>query len=337
MATVGYASNILFYIETGYFDVMSAQKPLLHTWSLSVEEQFYVVFPLLLLCILKFGRQLTIPLLTAFALASIACSEWLQSMDPEAGFYMLFSRAWELLLGAIGAHLLLSRRTDSLRGHGDWLSLAGLVLIVGSLAVFPTGATTPSLLVLPCVVGTVLVLMFARSGSLSGRLLSLKPLVSIGLISYSPYLWHQPLLAFLRIRTLDEVSVWTSVPVALMSLPIAWISWRYVERPFRDRSRTNRRTIFAGAVGAAGQVKHGFPERLSDEALDMASEFNKVVAISAPCLSTERHYIAPQDTCLHNKPLPETVMIYGDSHGAAISAAACCRRMAACSISMMIT
>ncbi|WP_082529999.1 acyltransferase family protein [Rhizobium sp. Root1203] len=328
MATVGYASNVLFYIETGYFDVTSAQKPLLHTWSLSVEEQFYVVFPLLLLGILKFGRRLTIPLLAGLALASIACSEWLQSTDPEAGFYMIFSRAWELLFGAIGALAMLGRRTDSLSLQGDWLSLAGLLLIVGSLALFPTGAATPGLLVVPCVVGTVLVLMFARSGSLSGRLLSLKPLVWVGLISYSAYLWHQPLLAFLRLRSLNEVSVWTSVPVALMSLPIAWISWRYVERPFRDRSRTSRRTIFAAAiafstvifaVGAAGQLKNGFPERLSDEAQSMAGVFNEGVAAFSACLGTERHYIEPQDTCLHNRGLPETAMLYGDSHGATIS------------------
>lgn len=328
MATVSYASNILFYIETGYFDVTSAQKPLLHTWSLSVEEQFYVVFPLLLLAILTFGRRLTLPLLAGLTLASILCSQWLQSIDPEAGFYMIVSRAWELLAGAIGALALRNRSADALSRHGDWLSLAGLVLIVGSLAFFPAGGQTPSLLVLPCVIGTVLVLMFARSGSLAGRLLSLEPLVWVGLISYSAYLWHQPLLAFLRLRMLNEPPVWLSLAVALMSLPIAWASWRYVERPFRDRSRVSRRTIFVGAVaastvifavGAAGQLKQGFPGRLSDEALNTAAIFKEESAMFQPCLSTERNYIEPQDTCRHNTTLPETVMIYGDSHGAAIS------------------
>jgi peptidoglycan/LPS O-acetylase OafA/YrhL len=107
VATVSYVSNILFYIETGYFDLTSAQKPLLHTWSLSVEEQFYLVFPVFLLAIFKFGRRWTIPLLAVLTLASIACAQWLQSVNPDAAFYLIFPRAWELLLGAIGALLMM--------------------------------------------------------------------------------------------------------------------------------------------------------------------------------------------------------------------------------------
>jgi peptidoglycan/LPS O-acetylase OafA/YrhL len=328
VATVSYVSNILFYIETGYFDVTSAQKPLLHTWSLSVEEQFYVVFPLALLATLKLSRRLVMPAMIVSMLASMACAEWLQSVNPDAAFYLIFSRAWELLIGAVGAILVMNGRVRSLQKHAGWLSLVGLVSIFGSLAFFPAGASTPSLFVLPCVVGTALVLMFAQQPSIAGRLLGWRPLVNIGLISYSVYIWHQPLLAFLRIRMLDEPSMWMSVIVAMVSLPVGWVSWRFIEQPFRNRNVTSRRTIFASsialsalifAVGAAGQLRQGFPERLSDEARTIAGVFNEEVAMFEPCLSTEQRYLSPDDTCRRNPDMHETVMLYGDSHAAAMA------------------
>jgi hypothetical protein len=160
--------------------------------------------------------------------------------------------------------------------------------------------------------GTVLVLMFARSGSLAGRLLSFPPLVGVGLISYSVYIWHQPLLAFLRVRMLNEPSIWLCLAVALMSLPIGWLSWRYIEKPFRNRNTTSRRMIFAGsvalsavifAIGAAGQLRQGFPDRLPDQASTWQGIFNEESALFQPCLSSEQHYLEPQDSCVRNKAL----------------------------------
>jgi len=329
MATVAYGSNILFYIETGYFDLTSAQKPLLHTWSLSVEEQFYLVFPLLLIGILRFGRRQAVALLVLLALASFACAQWLLSHDPEAGFYMIFSRAWELVLGATGAFAAMGQRRSTPVGYGDVLALIGLLAIVASMAFFPAAARTPGLSVLPCVLGTVLVLVYARQGSIAGRLLSARPLVWVGLISYSAYLWHQPLLAFLHVRSLNEPAVVVSVAVALLSLPIAALSWRFVERPFRDRRMVSRRAIFGGAIagsamlfaiGAMGQMSQGFPGRLPAQAQQVVAIFNDQGGAFRPCLGTENNYLPPQRTCRHHPELPETVMLYGDSHGAALAA-----------------
>ncbi|MDO9472042.1 MAG: acyltransferase [Caulobacter sp.] len=228
-AVATFSSNILFWREEGYFSAAAELKPLLHTWSLAVEEQFYILFPPALWLAYRLARRHVVVLLVLAAIVSLALSEWGWRTAPSANFFLLPSRAWELLIGAIAAlvHWAPSRRI------ANGLSLLGLVLVAGSLATFSEAVPMPSALGLFPIVGTALILLFGRTGTWVAALLSLKPFVWIGLISYSAYLWHQPLFAFARIRSISEPAPALMLALCALSLLLAWLSWRFVEAPWR--------------------------------------------------------------------------------------------------------
>lgn len=225
-----FLSNVEFWRQSGYFATEAAAKPLLHTWSLGVEEQFYIVFPLLLWGLFRL-RLRPAPLLAALALASLALAEWGWRHAPDANFYLIPFRAWELLAGALAA--LVAGRAG-LRPD-DRLGLAGLALIAGSLVLIDESMPFPSLLAVPSVAGTAMVLLWGGAGSVTARLLSWRPSVALGLVSYSAYLWHQPLFAFARIRLAEEPPPAVMAALTFATLALAWASWRWVETPFRRR------------------------------------------------------------------------------------------------------
>jgi peptidoglycan/LPS O-acetylase OafA/YrhL len=269
VATLLFANNVLLTLTSGYWDMSSDFKPLLHTWSLAVEEQFYVFYPILLLLIVR-ARAWVFPLvLTIGCLASFAASIALSSRYPNASFYLIHTRTWELLLGALAAYVgagrLASGRFDNA------LSLAGLVAIIASIFLFDETLSYPSFYAaLPCL-GAVLILVSATPGTIANRLLSTPLLVGIGLISYSAYLWHQPLFAFARVLSVAEPAPALMVALCGLTLGLAYLSWRYVEQPFRDPRRITRGPVFAFAavtsallvaLGLATHLKAGFPSRV---------------------------------------------------------------------------
>lgn len=269
VAVVFFASNILFWREDGYFAAAAELKPLLHTWSLAVEEQYYLLFPLFLLLLWRFGRQRVFWSVVAVAVLSLLLAEWGWRNKPSANFYLAPTRAWELLAGSICAFLTVGRAQKS----SNVLSAAGLALIVFAIFAYSDSTPFPSVYTLVPVVGTVLVILFAAEGTWVARLLSLRGFVGIGLISYSAYLWHQPLFAFARLRSLTEPSHVLMGVLAVAALLLAWATWRYVEQPFRKRANpvlVTQRGVFAasGAVGAvfvalglAGHFANGFDNR----------------------------------------------------------------------------
>lgn len=242
-------SNFLFWKEANYFGAEAELKPLLHTWSLAVEEQFYLFFPLLLMAWRR--RAGLCWAVAALVLVSFALAHLLAVRAPAANFYLLPTRFWELGVGALLALTALNRQSNSL--SAQLAALAGLALIAGSILLLDGSRPFPGWWALPPVVGTALVLAFATSGTLAANLLAWRPLAAIGLISYSLYLWHQPIFAFARIRLFGHVSMPNYLLLIGAAFVLAYLSWRFVERPFRNRRIVSAKQLFAtiGAVGGS--------------------------------------------------------------------------------------
>lgn len=279
-----FLSNWLFWSETGYFGTAAELKPLLHTWSLAVEEQYYLLFPILMIALWRFGRRSILFVVFVIAIFSLLFSEWGWRNEPEDNFFFTLSRFWELMVGSICAFLTVGRTLKS----NNVLSAIGLAAIVFAIFVFDENTPFPSVYALVPVVGTALIILFGRQGTWVANLLSMRALVGIGLISYSAYLWHQPLFAFARIRSLTEPSHYLMASLAVAALLLAWGSWRWIEQPFRKRNSPlleTRRSVFvaSGCVGAvfvalglAGHVGKGFEWRLNDFELQVIAKSTPV-------------------------------------------------------------
>ncbi|CAA6804837.1 MAG: O-antigen acetylase [uncultured Thiotrichaceae bacterium] len=270
VAVTVFASNILFWKDSDYFSPDAELLPLLHTWSLAVEEQYYVFFPLLLMLAWRFGKSWFVPmLLVLIAAISLALSEWLWRVDSAANFYLLPTRAWELMLGAL-AGLYLRSSHISIRWLREIGSLIGLIMIGLAIVLLDDSMPFPSLYALLPTLGAVFIILCADAETVVGRLLSLPIFVGVGLISYSAYLWHQPIFAFARIYGMDEPNIGIWVGLIALALLLAWGSWCWVEKPFRDRSRFSRGQIFTLAgigsvfligIGMLLVLQDGFPQR----------------------------------------------------------------------------
>ena len=262
MASAAFISNIFFRGQIGYFDGASEDKPLLHVWSLAVEEQFYIFWPLLLVAIYKMaGERRKIALCAILFGASLLYSEYLVRHTPHAAFYLLPSRAWELALGAL---LTISVKFGRLhlmpRRAADAASIAGIALICLTILTYDLITPFPGFsALLPCA-GAALVIGAGESGTtLGGRLLSLPPIALIGRISYSLYLWHWPILVFAQIylaRVLHSGETYWALSLTLL---VAYLSWRYVEEPFR--------TMRVAALGARESLAAALPRELPPSVL----------------------------------------------------------------------
>ena len=270
-----FASNILFWNEAGYFDTDAELKPLLHTWSLAVEEQFYIIFPLFILFAWGFGKARIALLLAVAAVASLAIAHWGAIDQPAATFYLLPTRGWELAMGALLAIYFSERDHFSNRPtFSEAGSTIGVLLILLPVFFYSEATPFPSLFALVPTLGTALIILFGTPATLVGRLLGSRPLVGIGLISYSIYLWHQPMFAFARHRSLDEPGMAIMLVLSAAAILPAYLSWRFVEQPFRQRRRIGRKSVLsfalAGslaflAIGLAGNARDGFPGRFDAE------------------------------------------------------------------------
>ncbi|MCP5366496.1 MAG: acyltransferase family protein [Hyphomicrobiales bacterium] len=253
LSVVFFVSNVYFWRKSGYFGSDSEQTPLLHTWSLSVEEQFYLVYPILLVLLWRFGRRNVAWTFLAVSAISILIAEWGWRNQANANFFLTPSRSWELLVGALVA---LAPRPWVDRtfppAFRQFAALAGLAAILAAFLLFDKSTPHPSLLTLVPVLGTAVVLAFADSASLAGRILSNRAFVGIGLISYSLYLWHQPILVFARIHGPSEPGTKATLVLIAASFVAAYFSWRWIERPFRTKGRFSRRAVFyfGGGVSA---------------------------------------------------------------------------------------
>lgn len=273
-ATALSCNNMLLWLTSGYWGVATEFKPLLHTWSLGVEEQFYIVYPILLVLLCRWLPRSVPWLFVAGGAASLFAAQRFLSTHPTATFLLLPFRASELLAGGVLAWFEIARGYKPGSGRRELreaISIAGLAAVCFSVVAFDGASPVPGIGALLPVGGAAALLACASSDTLVGRLLCLAPMLAVGAISYSLYLWHQPILAFLRIASPEPPSPTIQGLAVLVAFPLAWASWRWVETPFRSKAKVSRRAVFAfSAAGAvllvgAGLVidrSAGFPSRV---------------------------------------------------------------------------
>lgn len=265
-----FISNVFFWRDSGYFGAASELKPLLHTWSLAVEEQFYIVFPLFLFGAWRFGRRKIAVTLVLLAIASLFLAHWTSFNGREGSFFLLPTRGWELLIGCLVAFYISKEGGITHSVISQSMSLLGFLGIVFSMLCYDGNTPFPSLYALVPTIGAALIILFASNRTLLGKLLGSKPLVGVGLMSYSAYLWHQPILAFARHKDLYAPTFLSMTIIVIGTLSLSYFSWRYVEGYFRQKEKVARNTIFGlsavwtaafACAGALGSVTNGFDYR----------------------------------------------------------------------------
>lgn len=232
VATIFHVSNFFFMRRTGYFSDPTEEMPLIHTWSLSVEEQFYLLFPLFFLWVMTRQRNKALAWVLLALGVSFLMAKGFGLISASKNFYMTTGRIWELLAGVVC--MLLERQYKP--AGNQLLSMLGLGLVATAFLLFTRTTPTPSEMTLIPVLGTCLLVLFAQKGTLTYRLLVLKPVVWIGLISYSAYLWHQPIFAFTRHLLIFKPDQSIAVALIVGTLLLSYLSWRFVEQPFRKSS-----------------------------------------------------------------------------------------------------
>jgi peptidoglycan/LPS O-acetylase OafA/YrhL len=316
--TTLFLSNFAFARLADYFDSAASLKPLLHTWSLGVEEQFYLVFPLILLGLRRFARRFLWPVLAGLALLSLIAAQ--MTTRPEAAFYLPATRAFELLMGALivwaQGHFTLNDKIKRL------LSLLGIGLLIVSLIGLNDRVPFPGLYALPPCLGAALLLL--TTDGWGNRLISAPPLVWTGDISYSLYLWHWPLLVFARL--LFGESMWIALPVVMVAFGLAALSRRYIEQPFLEK-RPRRLWLLAGGAMAISIVSallifnaRGLPQRFnaSEQAAFAATkDFSPDRKRCHLAQNVRREY---RDTCVLGGVTP-SMAVWGDSEGVELAKA----------------
>ncbi|MFN3746512.1 MAG: acyltransferase family protein [Hyphomicrobiaceae bacterium] len=336
-------SNFHFWGESGYFAPAAETMPLLHTWSLAVEEQFYLLFPLLLMLIWRCGRAHPIRYICILAVLSFATSMWSSVAAPEAAFYLLPSRAWELLLGSILALSLPTAPAPRPLWLRNAAVLSGLAGIGAAIFTYHAGMTFPGLAAaLPCL-GCALVIWAGASAesSLSNdaqmhplalRFLTLPPLVFLGLISYSLYLWHWPIIVFTRYLMPDPLAIEQAAVIVSATIGIASASWKFIEQPLRRGDRIwptpQRRMSYSVASVVAlalmGVVLHatkGLPwiQKPEVRAITAAAADKSPVREHCHFDRGEQGRRPLADTCVFGSTYGRRIIVLGDSHGAELS------------------
>lgn len=247
-ASLLFSSNIFFWMSSGYFDAGLQGSPLLHTWSLSVEEQFYVIFPFIIYALRSAPRRVMLTAIGVMCLASFVYAQHLVATGSSTPFYWVHTRAWELGLGAI---LAISKGSiQGGRAIRNVLGSAGLAMIVLSVILYDSHIPFPGVAALPPALGAALVIWGgATPGTYSARILTLWPFKWTGLLSYSLYLWHWPLVVLYKSdHVLNKPA---GLALFVLCFVLAWVTWKYVEQPFRSqavRSSPNGAVIIAGGV-----------------------------------------------------------------------------------------
>jgi peptidoglycan/LPS O-acetylase OafA/YrhL len=319
LASLLFLSNVSFFAETGYFQGGAETKPLLHTWSLAIEEQFYIGFPVFLILVARWMPHWRISAVAGAGLVSFAWAVATQHDGTGFAFYLLPPRAWELLVGALLAlGAVPAVRSRALR---EAASIAGLAAIAWAVFIFDSRTVFPGVNALFPVLGAA-TLIHCAPGTAIGRLLSIGLMRAIGLISYSLYLWHWPLIVFTEYAIDAPLSGWRTLAVIAASVGLATLSWRYIEAPFRQKARFDRGAIFkhaavatsllcavSGAMVAAG----GWQSRFAPDVARMAAGREDYSPARDRCHDSDAARGRP--ACVLGANAVPTALLWGDSHG----------------------
>ena len=312
-----FGSNLFFQQGRGYFSPTTEEMPLLHTWSLAVEEQYYIFFPLFFVLFWRFGKNKLFSFIIIAAIVSLALAEF--SSHIERHFYSTPKRVWEILAGAICAFHLFKK--SDYKGS-QWLSLIGIGLIIYAVIEFDHNTPFPSLYTMVPVSGAALIILFGTQKTLVARILSTPILVGIGLISYSLYLWHQPIFAFARIGSLNDLSQSQFLLLSILSIVLGWITWRLIEQPFRNKEGdkyfiSSKKlttsaiggTCFFIIIGVVGSI-NGFENRFNDQILYFLKDTDPS---GKNCPNRFRISAGDSISCLYGSTKKIKVAVLGDS------------------------
>ena len=243
--SLGFSSNFYFhYSGQEYGAVSGFLKPFLHTWSLSVEEQYYILFPIVLLFTFKYFRKYLIHTLIVGFIISLGLADWGSRNHPSFTFYVLPTRGWELLAGSILAYLEITKgHRSNNKNLNSILPSIGFILIGHSILFFDDKMLHPSFYTLSPIIGVFLIIWFSNKNEIITKVLSSKLFVGIGLISYSLYLWHYPIFAFDRINEFSEGDVFNKIIIGLITLALSIISYYFIEKPFRNRKHKFKKIL----------------------------------------------------------------------------------------------
>jgi len=318
LATFGFVSNVFFWRDSDYFAAAAQTKPLLHTWSLGIEEQFYILFPPLLWLLLRRGRAFAFGAVALLTLASVALAAATNHFGkPAVSFYLLPMRAWEL---GVGALLALSPKGPVCASPALGLLGCGLVAFALTTRIWATHTVLPE--ALPICLGTALLIGSGTGGGFVARALSWRPLVFVGLISFSLYLWHWPVNVFLRYWLIREPATLELIGGIALSFALAYASWRWVEMPFRNRGLRFARllawvvpsTAALAAAAIALIALGGLPARFPAQ----ANAYNRLAGTTYRCPPTDYFPFGALYGCPINLPSHDvaraSVALFGDSY-----------------------
>ncbi|WP_431822131.1 acyltransferase family protein [Burkholderia sp. F1] len=325
-----FVSNIVLWKESGYFDPDGSTKPLLHLWSLGVEEQFYIVWPVVILAAVAFRRRLLLAI-GAIAIGSFAWNTWLISIGSAGAYYSPLSRFWELLAGALGAYLMREHAAPMQRWRdrfGGAASLAGFVLIAGAILLLQKDLPFPGWRAIPPVLGALCIILAGPDSPFNRHVLSNRGLVWIGLISFPLYLWHWPILTFWNLVMTEKASALETAGMVALAVFLAYLVYEFVERPIRRRGGRKVAVVLVilligiGYAGYNAFVRGGLPFRtvVKQELRQDTRAYLGEPATAINCSVIDDGFVPPkscQDAA--GSAAAPLVFLWGDSHTANVS------------------
>ena len=342
IAAALFYSNFYFLLNSDYFSIETEFLPLLHTWSLSIEEQFYIFFPLLFLFFFRYLKKQLVFVLFLFAAISLILAEWSSANNQLTSFYILPMRMWELLCGSLLAVIGDRNFSQQRSNHYEaLLPLLGLVLILASVVGFNSQTRHPGLLTLIPVIGTALFIRYGTGRDIASKILSHKAVVFVGLISYSFYLWHYPVFAFARLWSTNALTPINYAILIIVSFFLSVATYKLIECPFRNSNKINNKsflflpisaTVFVLSFGIIVITYNGIFERFNNENLVSSAsnnnhEFASILSASENSARRKLHKNGkpcykrqPSNACiLGNDNLSPTWALIGDSHAGTLA------------------